>query len=478
MSEGLRDPDLPPGAIVQTFVDDGVLRNDGVKLTPASKNPWYVLATVAGEQEDVPFIDDELHARNRRFWNGWMCRGMCDAERLELAKHMGLSEAELSPLSEVEVQQLSERFQLAFQSTPPVEVVPKADELIKLSSTYFPKAFSLERCFFAESAFFDAAHFVGAVDLSASRFVKSVYVTNAYFSESAFFKQVHLSRGANFLEVHFGGKADFNSAYFGKEAFFPKARFKRDADFDAARMLEGATFFGAHFAGSVSFQNSHFGESVDFSNGRFNGTTDFGGARFKGGVPKFFHRKIHQDTSFSDDPALWPEVTPQNAEEGKRAYTRLRQVAAEIYDPDLEHFFLRQEMRCKARIELDKGAWFHWLLFRLYRCLADSGISVARPFWLLVFFWAFGFACFAGHFDSGVLADLPPDIQDSRYGAAAGVSFGNLFGFLGINRLYFTDLLRDHSPGGLQFVAGLQTVSGVVLLFFLGLGLRNRFRLK
>ncbi|HKL20339.1 MAG TPA: pentapeptide repeat-containing protein, partial [Tichowtungia sp.] len=369
MSEGLSDPDLPPGAIVQTYGDGGALRNDGVKLTPASKNPWYVLATVAGEQEETQalYIDHELHARNRRFWNGWMCRGMCDAERLELAKQMGLSEAELSPLSEVEVQQLSERFQLSFQSTPPVEVVPKADESARFSSTYFPKAFSLERCFFVEAAFFDAAHFVGGVDFSAAHFSKAVYLSKVHFAENALSKETHFASGASFQEAYFVGKADFNSAYFGKEAFFPKARFERDADFDAARMLEGATFFGAHFAGSVSFQKSHFGDSLDFSNGRFNGTTDFGGARFKGAVPKFFHRKIHQDTSFSDDPALWPEVTPQNAEEGKRAYTRLRQVAAEIYDPDLEHFFLRQEMRCKARIEWDKGAWFHWLLFRLYR---------------------------------------------------------------------------------------------------------------
>jgi hypothetical protein len=30
----------------------------------------------------------------------------------------------------------------------------------------------------------------------------------------------------------------------------------------------------------------------------------------------------------------------------------------------------------------------------------------------------------------------------------------------------------------LQTLAGMQTVMGFVLLFFLGLGLRNRFRLK
>jgi hypothetical protein len=35
---------------------------------PAEKNPWYVLATIYGEQGAL--FDEELHAKNRRIWNG------------------------------------------------------------------------------------------------------------------------------------------------------------------------------------------------------------------------------------------------------------------------------------------------------------------------------------------------------------------------------------------------------------------------
>jgi hypothetical protein len=31
--------------------DGSALRNDGVELKPANSNPWYVLATVYGEQD-------------------------------------------------------------------------------------------------------------------------------------------------------------------------------------------------------------------------------------------------------------------------------------------------------------------------------------------------------------------------------------------------------------------------------------------
>ena len=46
------------------------IRNDGVRLKPAEKNPWYVLATIAGVQEGMVHpileVDAELAAKNRR----------------------------------------------------------------------------------------------------------------------------------------------------------------------------------------------------------------------------------------------------------------------------------------------------------------------------------------------------------------------------------------------------------------------------
>jgi hypothetical protein len=58
-----------------------------------------------------------------------------------------------------------------------------------------------------------------------------------------------------------------------------------------------------------------------------------------------------------------------------------------------------------------------------------------------------------------------------------GLSFANMFSFLGLQRTFFEDELGEMN-GALQFIAGVQTFMGFVLLFFLGLGLRNRFRLK
>jgi hypothetical protein len=265
-----------------------------------------------------------------------------------------------------------------------------------------------------------------------------------------------------FLNAQFMGPAFFKEAYFMKDASF------RDAQF------EGAAYFQeAHFQGGADFQEAKFKCISDFSDGSFKARAAFDGAAFKGAVPKFFHREVNQDTSFTEDKTLWPEVTAKNAERGRKAYTRLRQVAAEIYDPDLEHFFLRQEMECKEALagRFDQG------LFVLYRKFADSGISVTRPAAVLAGLWALGAAMFWGYFLAPMGHHVPESVAASPGWSGIGLSFANVFAFLGLSRAYFADVLTA-LPIGLKYFAGMQTVFGAVFFFLLALGLRNRFRLK
>ena len=101
----LHDPSKPAGWV--PYVDgkplmneDGmVIRNDGMLLTPAERNPWYVLMTIAGKPDD---LFDETTAKNRRFWNGWACSEMSEDERAALAKKLDLDPTELAPLLSAE----------------------------------------------------------------------------------------------------------------------------------------------------------------------------------------------------------------------------------------------------------------------------------------------------------------------------------------------------------------------------------------
>ena len=492
MTKTLHKPDLPPGAIVERFDDGGALRNDGVKLTPAAQNPWYVLATVAGEQEarNLHHVDHKLRARNCRFWNGWMCQDLDPAARAEIAERMGLQPGDLAPLSEDEMKAVRQRFTAAFSDSEPEDVMPNPSDVVDFQKTYFPSIVVLGKCHFnrravfqethfagtayfrdshfTEDANFQAVHFTGSADFLNAHFAISANFREAHFAGRAVFQKAHLGENTSFREAHFGESASFRKVHFAEAAVFQAVHFNGSADFLKAHIAMDANFREAHFAGSAFFREAQFDLIADFSDGCFKSKTVFDGTDFKGRVPKFFHRQMHQDTSFTDDPALWPQVTKDNAKDGKRAYTRLRQVAAEIYDPDLEHFFLRQEMRCKEHL----APRFDKLFFRAYRLISEYGISVARPVVGLALTIGVGWPFIASFLKYG---------QGGTGGApiweGLGISFGNTLPFLGLVRKMHPDFYKQ-APAWLDALSGVQSVAGILLIFFLGLGLRNRFRLK
>ncbi|NVF13356.1 pentapeptide repeat-containing protein [Vreelandella maris] len=570
MSDALKNPDMPPGALVETFDDGSALRNDGVKLTPANQNPWYVLATVTGEHS----------AKNRRFWNGWMCQNMSADERKALALQMSMPEEELAPLSDEEMQQIRARFKTNFPKKAIHETLPNPDHAADLQLVNLTHDISFEQFYFSSPALFEHVHFAGFADFDKAHFSYSANFQETHFSEGAFFPDANFAGRANFIKVYFGELAEFKEAHFVGHALFQESHFVGTADFTGASFVrpidfqetlfkggagfervhfgEVANFQDSHFAGETNFQSTHFAKDADFdkvlfsahtsflkshfagnalflkthftdgagfqevhfaehamfpdthftgdvffpeahftrdafferadftgladfSDGAFKAFTSFDGATFKTQVPKYYQREMHQDTTFSDTPKHWPKITSDSAKAGKQAYTRLRQIAADNHNPDLEHFFLRQEMRCKETLAQGLDKW----VFKGYRWLAGSGISVLRPAVGLVLIWLIsGFAYLFRYLylqrnaEKIIAANSElPALADMSVLGSFGLSFANLFAFLGLNRLYFQEVIAELGPW-LSLLAGMQTVSGVVLLFFLGLGLRNRFRLK
>ena len=61
--------------------------------------------------------------------------------------------------------------------------------------------------------------------------------------------------------------------------------------------------------------------------------------------------------------------------------------------------------------------------------------------------------------------------------STAGLSFANIFAVFGFYRRFPTDLLVDPTVVTVLLTVS-ETLLGFVFLFFLGLGLRTRFRLR
>jgi len=471
MSATLRDPNLPPGAIVVSRGDGTARRNDGVELKPAATNPWYVLATVAGEQEGDWFSspDIDLHAENRRYWNAWMCQDLDESARDTLAKALNLSAEELGPLLDSEVKRIQARFEQIWPNMTIEEIIPDGNSTIDLSSLHFKNPFV-----------FSCLYIRKTISFEKSVFEKEAIFPLAFFCESAIFSNTYFVRDAGFERAFFGKNTFFENVYFAEDAYFMNTEFKADANFYGVRFSHYSCFVGARFKSravfasalfcrKADFKTAQFSETIDFTDGEFRGATIFKNTEFLIRVPEFYHFKMHQNTMFTDDRSLWPAVTDMNAASDKQAYTRLRQIAAGNHNPDLEHFFLRQEMRCKQHL----AQRFDKLFFKAYALFSDYGISVARPVAGLALVTIVGALVIGWHL--WVPEQEWGEIIALRQGL--GISLGNILPFLGIVPRIFPEF-HASAPWWLNTMAVFQSFAGIVFLFFLGLGLRNRFRLR
>ncbi|MBL1436726.1 MAG: pentapeptide repeat-containing protein [Rhodobacteraceae bacterium] len=330
---------------------------------------------------------------------------------------------------------------------------------------------TFKNCIFSKNLNIKSTHLFASIVFSNCS-IFNVDFTHSKFTSGADFRTSTFRNFANFRSASFGpsNQSDsitgFREVKFKGSVTFERTVFGDDADFQLSEFSEEADFTNATFSSVASFHDAKFQGKVDFSNAQFDGQLRFDNVKFSGAVPKFFEAKLHQDTRFTTTLSLWPTPDEGSAHDGVEAYTRLRQIMSDLKKPEEEHFFFRQEFNCKALI----GSFWERLPIRLFRRVSNFGHGLKQPIvglsllWLIpaIIFWI-NSACFEGSMD---------------YIQSAALSFANIFKFLGFHSLYVNEELVAKLPWGLKFLSGAQTAVGFTLIFFLGLGLRNRFRLR
>lgn len=490
MSEPLQDPNLPAGAIISTSSEGFSTRNDGKRVKLATSNPWYVLATVYGEQATKQ-IDEELHARNRRIWNGWACAQMEPEERRKLSKKLDVRVDELAPLSGQSLADLK----AAFAERCMGAEIPEPTAKIDLSVLHFPRTTVWAKCVFNGDVDFRYSTFRNGIDFSSAKFCRDALFRSStfsgfadfefsMFSSDANFQSCTFSESALFLSSTFSQTADFRYSTFSMSASFASSTFRGYTDFESCKFGWIADFMSSTFDGTADFRSITCGGDADFrscvfsgftyfSDGAFKSSTMFKDARFLTEAPKFFQREFHQNTTFTTKQSHWPAITADNAEDTKNAYQRLAQVMRELNKPDDEHFFFRQEMRCKAVLE----GFPDNVVIKLYGLLSDYGYSVLRPAAWLAGIVAVGWGLIGSWLRHGTPPADQAILSPSPIAEGLGISIGNTLPFLGFVRKMHPDFYKE-APAWLDAFSGFQSLMGIVLLFFMGLGLRNRFRLK
>lgn len=238
-----------------------------------------------------------------------------------------------------------------------------------------------------------------------------------------------------------------------------------------------AAFSANRFHEQVNFGCTRFGQAASeidhdclFQNCEFLAPTNFREARFEEFYPDFHGVMLHERTLFSAGDDFWPKVVKQPLEQARSTCSSIRHILAKQGLPEDEHFFFRREMHFAGRI----GPIWQRLPYLMFGWFSEYGYSIARPFWWLFAIWLLGTFVIAEHF----VAETSESLLGSDDWTAMALSFSNLFPVFGFGRAYFgTDFLQA-LPQHLKVFSGIQTVASLPLLFFLGLGLRQRFRLR
>lgn len=436
-------------------------------LRPANENPWYVLMTLYGEQlEKYPV--KELATKNREAWNAWACQGIPSddfeksvtlSNKIQTAKAAWPAmSAEVQDLHESEMRRRNgEGFSYPglpdFTSTYSLGWL-QLDARLVAENYIFWKFLDFRESLFVGDAFFRGCDFLAPSTLIACKFTKR----------------------AIFASCKFEGPADFFRADFQDLVTFNIAQFHESANFASVDFLNTADFEAAIFSGHTHFQDAKFEtaakdsrQRLNFSDCQFERPANFLKAKFKFKYPDFANTIFHDRTAFTAQSDYWPEVAKNDPEQAKSSCAVIRHTLAKQGLPEEEHFFFRKEMGFAGQV----GGWWQRLPYRFFGAVSDYGYSIERPLLLLLGLWLGGAFVFLLSFRTCYcIADMQFVLQ------AMSLSFSNIFNFFGFQRAYIGEEFIKGLSDPLKVLGAVQTVLGFVLLFFLGLGLRTRFRMR
>lgn len=394
-----------------------------------------------------------------------------------------------------------------------------------------------DRAIFKGTADFNGAEFTGWANFAGAKFQDDCDFSGVTFRGEARFGGAGFERRSKFISTAFTERAHFHDATFGDSTSFEHASFLNLAIFGGAKFVGEASFANTVFAGKVIFNDAIFSSSASFASGLPLGHSnrnlhgiDFSAVRFRGPV-NFSDRDLVREavfagTFFSEPPDFrgighsenldWTGVrfgfggrlgtgrlvirTPGWTMQSKIVtdLRRLRGIAKEIHAVDAERDLFILEREAERGVlwkEWLRGDWrtilYGWwrpftstFLMIFYIYLSNCGRSIWRPLiWLGASNWAFYHLY---KFLYVAVIERPPFgwVKNALFDLtlASAIPFGSTArpSFQSAAKVLFYDSQSDliQIPWQYQFASAGQGITNLVLLFLLGLALRNYFKFR
>jgi uncharacterized protein YjbI with pentapeptide repeats len=414
----------------------------------AEDNPWYLLATLYG----VPDLGDyDLQKKNRVVWNRYFAEKLGNERRPQLIEEKRHHASELKPFAPEELHEIKEAFAQRRKSLATTPALPPVDSFADFRNVQFD-----------------------------SRVIFEGYVFNTCFFQGAVFRDF-----ATFRQTTFRIYADFNGADFCDASVFERATFHCQADFEGVTfstrtLFHSATFFDvstfkdatfeyvdftdAIFYSFANFSSSTFRDLGRFVNAKMKETTSFERAMFKITPPEFFGAELHQGTIWRG--ITWPPTPKDKRAAGTfvDAYACLKLEMDRLKKHEDELKFFSLELR-SLRILRESKFRGSGVPIALYGIICDYGRSYIRPLIGLFVVAAIG-----------ALILLPFRVLTPWQ--SLGLSFANTFNVFGFRKDFCDAETISKLSDPLKILSATQTILGTILLFLVGLGVRNRFRMK
>ena len=467
------------------------------KLTPANENPWYCLMTLHGEQPEGAWwdYDKELHAKNRRDWNRWAARALTEDQRnrlLEIRDVYGnplFSRTELENPTESEWNTIEKKFISRIGYVGINITIPNPHHSVRFDSVEFYRAL-----YFSGFIFPNACVFINTRFRRFSSFENAVFINYVNYQNSIFDSMV------DFTNIKFFNYVDFPNSIFNSNANFSNSVFFQQANINSVCFSGEANFSGAKFSRNnfTSFSETKFDNTTDFLNAELEGETSFARAVFKTHPPSFHGAKLNEGTAF--DGVAWPDppslptnpIETDDAEKYKlsdwewerargaleydiKNYQRLKQMMETLKKHEDELEFFAREMACKQVLHRANGETGKAWLLEMYGALSDYGRSVSRPTVWMIVVLAYSAVMMAAmmRWAPEPQLSLLPSLSEAFH-----LTYANLLSPLNIRKDFFDPEVLKKLPIWVQLISGFQTIAGVFFTFLIGLGLRNRFRMK
>jgi hypothetical protein len=280
------------------------------------------------------------------------------------------------------------------------------------------------------------------------------------------------------------GPADFQRTTFASRAAFNGATFSHRALFNRAVFFDRAFFDECTFSGLTTFEAAKFKERVSFNNCSFERSSRFYQTSFAE-APEFHGATLHQDTTFTD--AEFGRLEKQDDElrmswdTRARTFRTLAQAMNKVHAHEEEHRFFGLEMAAKAHL-VPSG---RRLLIVTYGMISDFGRSVWRPsLAILILFISFFAMNWTLSHPVDICDGMPPnricefekwEAQLAVFTAAASLP---VVGQSSYSSQVVQLLFAPNVQPIIYFGTLVQGALSALLLFLIGLALRNQFRLK